>query len=354
MRKNNSRPGNRTGNRAGGTGGAGKGRGGAGPRGGAPRGGAGARGGRSTTIPRAEYVEVEAAGRRPREDRGAERNERFERTERNDRFERGGRGDRFERDREERFSPSATGEQLEGRHPVLEALKSGRTINKILMAEGATGSNIMDIMGKARELSIVVQTVPKAKLDQISESRNHQGVIAYIAAKDYVELEDIVEAANNSPRPGLILVLDEIEDPHNLGSILRTADAVGAHGVVIPKRRAVPLTATVAKASAGAIEHIPVARVANLSQALETLKKGGFWVVGTDVDAENMYHQVDMTAPTVIVIGNEGKGLGEVIKKRCDYLVRLPMIGQIQSLNAGVAAGILMYEVLRQRGAKRS
>ncbi|MGZ4105913.1 MAG: 23S rRNA (guanosine(2251)-2'-O)-methyltransferase RlmB, partial [Tumebacillaceae bacterium] len=154
-------------------------------------------------------------------------------------------------------------------------------------------------------------------------------------------------------RPGLIIVLDEIEDPHNLGSILRTADGVGAHGVVIPKRRAVPLTATVAKASAGAIEHMPVARVANISQAIETLKKAGFWVVGTEVETDKMYHQVDMTGPTVIVIGNEGKGLGEVIKKRCDYLVRLPMIGQVQSLNAGVATGILLYEVLRQRGEKR-
>jgi len=248
---------------------------------------------------------------------------------------------------------TSSDEQIEGRHPVLEALKSERTINKILLADGATGSGIMDILARARDKSIVVQTVPKAKLDQVAEGRNHQGVIAYIAAKDYVELEDIVEAANNSPRPGLIVVLDEIEDPHNLGSILRSCDAAGAHGVVIPKRRAVPLTATVAKASAGAIEHVPVARVTNISQAIESLKKMGFWVVGTDVDAEQMYHQVDVTGPTVLVIGNEGKGLGEVVKKRCDHLVRLPMIGQVQSLNAGVATGILLYEVVRQRGEKR-
>lgn len=248
---------------------------------------------------------------------------------------------------------TASDEQVEGRHPVLEALKSERTINKILLADGATGSGIMDILARARDKSIVVQTVPKSKLDQVAEGRNHQGVIAYIAAKDYVELEDIVEAANNSPRPGLIVVLDEIEDPHNLGSILRSCDAAGAHGVIIPKRRAVPLTATVAKASAGAIEHVPVARVANISQAIESLKKMGFWVVGTDVDANQMYHQVDMAGPTVIVIGNEGKGLGEVVKKRCDHLVRLPMIGAVQSLNAGVATGILLYEVVRQRGEKR-
>nr|WP_279388315.1 23S rRNA (guanosine(2251)-2'-O)-methyltransferase RlmB [Tumebacillus sp. BK434] len=243
-------------------------------------------------------------------------------------------------------------EQVEGRHPVMEALRSGREINKILVAEGAQGS-ITELLGKARAKNIIIQSVPRAKLDQIAEGRNHQGIIAYIAAKEYVELDVIVAAANNSPRPGLIVVLDEIEDPHNLGSILRTADGVGAHGVIIPKRRAVPLTATVAKASAGAIEHVPVARVANISQTIEQLKKDGYWVVGTDVDGENMYHQVEMTGPTVLVIGNEGKGLGEVVKKRCDYLVRLPMIGQVQSLNAGVATGILLYEVLRQRGEKK-
>ena len=244
-------------------------------------------------------------------------------------------------------------EQVEGRHPVLEALKAGREINKILVAEGSTGSNLMEILSLASKRSLMVQNVPKTRLDQIAPGRNHQGVIAYIAAKEYAELDDIMAAAKNSPRPGLIIVLDEVEDPHNLGSILRSAEAVGAHGIVIPKRRAVPLTSTVAKASAGAIEHVPVARVANISQTIETLKKEGFWVVGTEVQTDKMYHQVDMSGPTVIVIGNEGKGLGEVVKKRCDYLVRLPMVGQVQSLNAGVAAGILMYEVLRQRGEKR-
>ncbi|WP_198299840.1 23S rRNA (guanosine(2251)-2'-O)-methyltransferase RlmB [Tumebacillus avium] len=259
------------------------------------------------------------------------------------------RPERIERDQ---VSFEGGNEQVEGRHPVMEALRAGREINKILVAEGAQGS-ITELLGKARSKNIIIQTVPRTKLDQISEGRNHQGIIAYIAAKEYVELDVIVQAANNSPRPGLIVVLDEIEDPHNLGSILRTADGVGAHGVIIPKRRAVPLTATVAKASAGAIEHVPVARVANISQTIEQLKKDGYWVVGTDVDGENMYHQVEMTGPTVLVIGNEGKGLGEVVKKRCDYLVRLPMVGQVQSLNAGVATGILLYEVLRQRGEKK-
>lgn len=283
---------------------------------------------------------------------------RAERAERAERVDRGGREEgrvavARTRDGFDNERVTSSDEQVVGRHPVLEALKAGRQINKILLAEGSTGSTVMEILGKARDANVVVQTVPKAKLDQATTERNHQGIVAYLAAKDYVELDDIIEAANNSPRPGLIIVLDEIEDPHNLGSILRSADGVGAHGVVIPKRRAVPLTATVAKASAGAIEHIPVARVANISQAIETLKKAGYWVVGTEVETNTMYHQVDMTGPTVIVIGNEGKGLGEVIKKRCDYLVRLPMIGQVQSLNAGVATGILLYEVLRQRGEKR-
>ncbi|MFC4765968.1 23S rRNA (guanosine(2251)-2'-O)-methyltransferase RlmB [Effusibacillus consociatus] len=255
--------------------------------------------------------------------------------------------------REEQTPAADTGEQLEGRHPVLEALKSGRELNKILIGEGVEGGSATEILARAKERGIVVQRVPKAKIDTIAVTRNHQGVIAYLAAKDYVELDVILQAADKSPRPGLIVVLDEIEDPHNLGSIIRTADGVGAHGVVIPKRRAVPLTATVAKASAGAIEHIPVARVTNISQTLETLKKAGYWVIGTDVGAKNMYYQVDMTGPIVMVIGNEGKGLGEVVKKRCDYLVRLPMIGKVQSLNAGVAAGVLLYEAVHQRGVKK-
>lgn len=290
---------------------------------------------------------------------------RGERTEGAGRPERGGRmeRDRFDRDERpmrgiveerERLEKVLPNEQIEGRHPVLEALKSGRTINKILVAEGATGGSMTDILHAARTANIIVQSVPKPKLDQISEGRNHQGVIAYIAAKDYVELDVIIEAANKSARPGLIVVLDEIEDPHNLGSILRSADAAGAHGVVIPKRRAVPLTAIVAKASAGAIEHVPVARVTNISQALQELKKAGYWVVGTDVDGKELYHHTDMTGPTVLVAGNEGKGLGEAVKKHCDFLVRLPMIGKVQSLNAGVATGIMLYETMRQRGEKRS
>lgn len=243
--------------------------------------------------------------------------------------------------------------QLEGRHPVLEALKSGREFNKILLAEGAEGGSMTEILARAKERGIVVQRVPKAKMDAMAATRNHQGVIAYLAAWEYEDLDVILKAAENSSRPGLIVVLDGIEDPHNLGSILRTADGAGVHGVVIPKRRAVPLTATVAKASAGAIEHVPVARVTNIQQTIEVLKKAGYWVIGTDADAKQVYYQADMTGPVAVVIGNEGKGLGEAVKKRCDYLVGLPMIGEVQSLNAGVAAGILLYEAVRQRGAKK-
>jgi 23S rRNA (guanosine2251-2'-O)-methyltransferase len=244
-------------------------------------------------------------------------------------------------------------EQLEGRHPVIEALKSGRELNKILLSEGVEGGSANEILSRARDAGIIVQRVPKDKLDSIAVTRNHQGVVAYLAAKEYIDLDVILEEANRSPRPGLIVVLDEIEDPFNLGSVLRSANGAGAHGVVIPKRRAVALTATVAKASAGAIEHIPVARVTNISQTLDNLKKAGYWIVGTDVDSPELYYQADLTGPIVLVIGNEGKGLGEAVKKRCDFLVRLPMIGKVQSLNAGVAAGILLYDVIRQRGIKK-
>jgi len=308
-------------------------------------------GAKGTGGPRRENREATGRGGAPA--RGGMRTERAER--RPDREERAPREREIrgrDREREGDFGGNPN-EQVEGRHPVLEALKAGREINKIMVAEGSSGSSLMEILAAAAKKNLIVQNVPKSKLDQIAPGRNHQGVIAYIAAKEYAELSDIIENAKKSTRPGLIIVLDEVEDPHNLGSILRSADAVGAHGIIIPKRRAVPLTSTVAKASAGAIEHIPVARVANISQTIEILKKEGFWVVGTEVNTEKLYHQVDMTGPTVIVIGNEGKGLGEVVKKRCDYLVRLPMVGNIQSLNAGVATGILLYEVLRQRGEKR-
>jgi 23S rRNA (guanosine2251-2'-O)-methyltransferase len=256
--------------------------------------------------------------------------------------------------RDAREREVAGSEQIVGRHPVLEALKAGTPVNKILVAEGVGGGSLEELIAKAREQGIVVQRVPRRKLEHIAVSPHHQGVVAYVSPKEYVETEDIVARVQASPRPGLVVVLDEVEDPFNLGSILRTAEGAGVHGVIIPKRRSAPLTAAVAKASAGALEHMPVARVSNVAQTLEKLKKAGFWITGADANAPVLYDRVDYTAPTAFVIGNEGKGLGKLVKDRCDYLVRLPMVGKVGSLNAGVAAGILLYEALRQRGQKRN
>jgi 23S rRNA (guanosine2251-2'-O)-methyltransferase len=243
-------------------------------------------------------------------------------------------------------------ETIVGRRSVIEALKSDATINKILLAEGVESGSVVELLNKAKERSIIVQRVPRKKIDQLAPGLNHQGVLAYMAPKEYAELEDLIERAKQKGKHGLLVVLDEIEDPHNLGSILRSADGAGAQGVVISKRRSAPLTATVSKASAGAIEHVPVARVASISQALKQLQKAGFWVVGTDVNAAKRYDQIDYDLPLVIVIGNEGKGLRSLVKETCDFLVQLPMLGHVQSLNAGVAAGILLYEAVRQRLSK--
>lgn len=233
-----------------------------------------------------------------------------------------------------------------GRHPVLEALKAGRTINKILLAEGAEGGSLAEIVGKARAAGIVIQTVPRAHLTKTAGDR-HQGVMAYVAPYPYVELEEIV--ARKTGYAPLVILIDEVSDPHNLGAIIRTAEAAGVQGVVIPKRRAVPLTGVVSKAAAGALEYIPVCRVTNLVQSIERLKALGYWIVGTSVDGHKQYTEVDYTGPTVIVIGAEGKGLSRLVQERCDFIVRLPMLGQLQSLNASVATGVLLYEVVRQR-----
>jgi 23S rRNA (guanosine2251-2'-O)-methyltransferase len=235
---------------------------------------------------------------------------------------------------------------VRGRHPVLEALKSGRPINKILVSEASEGGSLIEILGKARAAGVVVQTVPKAHLQKVA-GENHQGVVAYVAPREYVELEDVL--ARQTGQPPLVLLLDEVSDPYNFGAILRTAEAVGAQGVVIPKRRAVPLTETVAKAAAGAVEYVPVARVSNLVQAMERLQSAGYWIVGADVDGTSMYTQVDYNGPIAVVIGAEGKGLSRLVKEHCDFLVQLPMLGKLQSLNASVAAGVLLYEVVRQR-----
>jgi 23S rRNA (guanosine2251-2'-O)-methyltransferase len=239
-------------------------------------------------------------------------------------------------------------EYVVGKNPVIEALKSERDINKILIAESSQRGQMQQIIQLAKEANVIVQYVPKKKIDQLAEE-NHQGVLAYVAAYQYAELDDLFTAAEKKNESPFFLLLDEIEDPHNLGSIMRTADAVGAHGIIIPKRRAVGLTATVAKASTGAIEYIPVVRVTNMARTIDELKERGVWIAGTDAAGKADYRQFDGTMPLGLVIGSEGKGMGRLIKEKCDFLINLPMAGRVTSLNASVAAALLMYEVYRKR-----
>ncbi|PLR65802.1 MULTISPECIES: 23S rRNA (guanosine(2251)-2'-O)-methyltransferase RlmB [Bacillaceae] len=239
-------------------------------------------------------------------------------------------------------------EYIIGRNTVIEALKSTRNVYKIFMAENSVKGQAQQITVLAKEKGVTIQTVPKKKIDQMVEG-NHQGVVAQVAAYEYAEVDDILKAAEDKNEAPFILLLDEIEDPHNLGSIMRTADAVGAHGIIIPKRRAVGLTAAVAKSSTGAIEYIPVARVTNMARAIEELKERGVWIVGTDAKGSDDYRSMDGKMPLGLVIGSEGKGIGRLIKEKCDFLVNLPMAGQVTSLNASVAASLLMYEVYRKR-----
>ncbi len=236
-----------------------------------------------------------------------------------------------------------------GRNPVLEALKSGSPVHKILMAEGANKGSVVEIITRAKKLKIPVQEVDKNYLNTLVRDSHHQGVVALVPVKEYVEIDDILARARRKGEDPFILILDEIADPHNLGAILRTADAVGVHGVIIPKRRAVGLTSAAAKASAGAIEYVPVARVTNLIQAVEELKKLGCWVVAADIDGEVLWQNKNLSGPLACVIGGEDKGIGRLLKEKCDFVVRIPMKGRITSLNASVAAAILCYEILRQK-----
>lgn len=238
-----------------------------------------------------------------------------------------------------------------GRNPVLEALRSDRPISRLLVAKGGRSGALVALLASAREKGIPVQQVERERLEWLA-GPGHQGVVAYAAAKEYAGLDDLLGLARERGEDPLIVVVDSLEDPHNLGSILRTADAAGAHGVVIAKHRNVGLTSTVAKTSAGAIEYVPVARVGNLAQALADLKQAGVWVVGADQDAEQEYTAAGLKGPLAIVIGGEGTGLSRLVKERCDFLVRLPMRGQVNSLNAGVAAAVLLYEIVRQRAGR--
>ena len=240
------------------------------------------------------------------------------------------------------------GEMIAGKNPVLEALRSGREINKLWIAEGVKKAGINELLDLARERGVLVQFVPKKKVDQLTDA-NHQGIVASVAAYKYAELDDLFNAASAKNEDPFFIILDELEDPHNLGSIMRTADAIGVHGIIIPKRRAVGLTAVVAKASTGAIEHVPVVRVTNLAQTVDELKERGVWIAGTDAKGSSDYRNMDATLPLAIIIGSEGRGMSRLLKDKCDFLYHLPMIGHVNSLNASVAAALLMYEVYRKR-----
>jgi len=235
-----------------------------------------------------------------------------------------------------------------GRNPVLEALRAERDINKIWIAEGSQKGQMQQIIAMAIEQQVLIQYVPRKKIDQMVEG-THQGVVAQVAAYSYAEIDDLFALAESRNEAPFFILLDEIEDPHNLGSIMRTADATGAHGILIPKRRAVGLTATVAKSSTGAIEYIPVARVTNMARAIDELKERGVWIVGTDAKGADDYRNMDGKMAVGLVIGSEGKGMGRLIKEKCDFLIKMPMVGKVTSLNASVAASLLMYEIYRKR-----
>lgn len=245
-----------------------------------------------------------------------------------------------------------TADVIVGRNSVLEALKSGRSVNKVLIAKGQRQGSIKEIIGIARDSGLIVQEVEIGKLNELSGGMRHQGIAALAAPVDYVEVEDILAKAAEVGEAPFLVLLDELEDPHNLGAILRTADAAGVHGVLIPKRRSCPLSAAVAKTSAGAVEYVPVARIGNVAQTLKDLKQAGLWVAGADMAGDKAYYQADLTGPLVIVIGSEGKGLSRLTREHCDFLVRIPMRGKINSLNASVACSLLLYEALKQRELK--
>lgn len=240
---------------------------------------------------------------------------------------------------------------IEGRNAVLEAFRSGKTIDKLYVLDGCQDGPVRSITREARKHDTIVNYVTKERLDQISETGKHQGVIAVSAAYDYARVEDILALAEKKGEPLFILILDGIEDPHNLGAIIRTANQAGAHGVIIPKRRAVGLTPTVARTSAGAVNYVPVAKVTNISNTMKELKDRGMWFVCADMDGTLMY-DMDLTGPIGLVIGNEGDGVSPLVKKNCDMVASIPMKGDIDSLNASVAAGVLSYEIVRQRMKK--
>ena len=239
-------------------------------------------------------------------------------------------------------------EQIEGRNAVLEAFRSGKCVDKLFILDGCQDGPVRTIAREARKKDTIINYVSKERLDQLSETRAHQGVIAQVAAYEYSTVDDILAKAEEKGEPPFLILLDNVEDPHNLGAIIRTANLAGAHGVIIPKRRAVGLTSTVAKTSAGAINYTPVAKVTNLVRTMEELKEKGIWFVCADMGGENMY-RLDLKGPIGLVIGNEGEGVSRLVREKCDFIASIPMKGDIDSLNASVAAGVLAYEIVRQR-----
>ena len=240
---------------------------------------------------------------------------------------------------------------IEGRNAVLEAFRSGKTIDRLFVLDGCQDGPVRTIVREAKKHDTIVNFVPKERLDSMSETGHHQGVMAYAAAYEYAEVEDILKIAEEKGEAPFLFLLDGIEDPHNLGAIIRTANLAGAHGVIIPKRRAVGLTATVARTSAGALNYTPVAKVTNMAATIEDLKKRGIWFVCADMGGESMY-RLNLTGPIGLVIGNEGEGVSRLVKEKCDMIASIPMEGDIDSLNASVATGVLAYEIVRQRLAK--
>lgn len=241
---------------------------------------------------------------------------------------------------------------LAGRHAITEAIKAGRGINRILIADGLHGSGVRELRDLARAHDITVDIVSRAKLDAAAEGARHGGMLAYAAPVSYVPVEEIISSVRARGEEPLLLLLDGIEDPHNLGALLRTADAAGVHGILLPRRHSVPLTETVARVSAGALEYVPVARIGNIAQTIRALKEDGFWIAGADMAGSDTYDKANLTGALVLVIGSEGRGMSRLTRELCDFTVRLPMRGKINSLNASVAGAILMYEAMRQRTAK--
>lgn len=239
-------------------------------------------------------------------------------------------------------------DKIIGRNPVLEAIKAGRSIDKILIKKGKYEGSVIPVVKKAKEAGIIIQEVDRARLDALAEGGNHQGVIAYVSAHDYVSVDDILKKALDKGEAPFVIICDKITDPHNLGAIIRTANCAGAHGVIIPKRSSAGLNSVVAKTSAGAVEYTGVARVTNIADTIEKLKKQGMWIAAADMDGQEMY-SVDLKGSLGIVVGSEGEGVSRLVKEKCDFIVSIPMHGEISSLNASVAAGVLMYEALRQR-----